>query len=80
MADRAYVDQAHAMGLEVWVLVDNFNPDVSTTEVLKNQASRGFIIAQLMQALQIMDLMESILTLSSWERKHPAIIFSSLEN
>lgn len=50
LADRAYVDQAHAMGLEVWVLVDNFNPDVSTTEVLKNQASRGFIIAQLMQA------------------------------
>lgn len=50
IASREYVDQAHAMGLEVWGLVDNFSENVTTAEVLSDSARRSRIIDQLMQA------------------------------
>lgn len=52
LASKDYVDQAHAMGLEVWALVDNFNTEVSTTEVLRNRQYREYIIAQLLQSAE----------------------------
>lgn len=48
IASREYVDQAHAMGLEVWGLVDNFSENVTTAEVLADGAKRNKIIEQLL--------------------------------
>ena len=50
-ASADYVTQAHALGLEVWAVVDNFNgpEDVSTEEVLTHAASRANLISQIMQ-------------------------------
>ena len=50
IASKEYVDQAHAMGLEVWGLVDNFSENVKTAEVLSDSARRSRIIDQLLQA------------------------------
>lgn len=47
LASKEYVDQAHAAGLEVWGLIDNFNPDVKTAEVLSWTSRRAKIIEQL---------------------------------
>ena len=48
LASREYVEQAHAMGLEVWGLIDNFSDHVTTQEVLADGAKRASIIDQLM--------------------------------
>ena len=42
-----YVNQAHERGLKVWGLVDNFNVDISTFEVLSHTASRQNLVHQL---------------------------------
>ena len=47
IASYDYVEQAHAMGMQVWGLVDNFNEAVSTTEVLSHTSSRQNLIQQL---------------------------------
>lgn len=47
IASYSYVEQAHAMGLQVWGLVDNFSADMSTTEVLSHTSSRQNLIQQL---------------------------------
>lgn len=39
-AVESYVKKAHAKGLEVWALVDNFNKNVDTYQVLSNSSSR----------------------------------------
>lgn len=39
-ADASYVQQAHAAGLQVWALISNFSPDVSTTTLLASRAAR----------------------------------------
>lgn len=39
-ADAAYVEQAHAAGLQVWALISNFSEDVSTTTLLASRAAR----------------------------------------
>ena len=39
-AVESYVTKAHAKGLEVWGLVDNFNKNVDTYKVLSNSSSR----------------------------------------
>ena len=49
IASADYVAQAHARGLKVWGLVDNFTADVSTTDTLSQLASRQNIIQQLVQ-------------------------------
>lgn len=47
IASYSYVEQAHAMGMQVWGLVDNFSADMSTTEVLSHTSSRQNLIQQL---------------------------------
>ena len=44
---REYVNQAHARGMEVWGLVDNFNTEVSTKEVLSYTSRRQRLIGNL---------------------------------
>lgn len=39
-ADASYVERAHAAGLEVWALISNFSPDVSTRALLASRAAR----------------------------------------
>lgn len=46
-ASAEYVQQAHAQGLEVWGLIDNFNPDFKTFDVLSYTDKRTKIIDQL---------------------------------
>ena len=53
LASSEYVAKAHALGLEVWGLIDNFASDVSSYEVLSSTASRARLIdALLAEALK----------------------------
>lgn len=56
LASESYVKKAHEKGLEVWALVDNFNSDVSTYEVLSRTSTRTALIENLMQAALQYDL------------------------
>lgn len=47
LASESYVEKAHSMGLEVWALVDNFDPNVDTFEVLSKTSSRERLINEL---------------------------------
>ena len=51
IAGQNYVDQAHNMGLEVWALVDNFDANVSSYEVLSRTSSRTRLIENLMSEI-----------------------------
>lgn len=48
IASQTYVDKAHAMGLEVWALIDNFDKNVSTYETLSKTTSRTNLVQNLM--------------------------------
>ena len=50
LASSTYVNYAHRNGIEVWALIDNFNPDVSTFEVLSSASKREHLINQLISA------------------------------
>ncbi len=50
LADTSYVETAHERGLEVWGLIDNFNKDVSTYEVLSRTSTRTALVENLTQA------------------------------
>lgn len=50
ISSREYVDIAHAKGLEVWILVDNFNSEVSTTQVLSYTDKRNRLAQGLVEA------------------------------
>ena len=50
LASEDYVTNAHAQGLEVWALVDNFNESVDTKQVLSSSASREKLSNQLIAA------------------------------
>lgn len=52
LASADYVNEAHNRGLEVWGLIDNFNPDVSTLETLSSRSSREHIIQKLLEEAQ----------------------------
>lgn len=52
LADTGYVETAHARGLEVWALIDNFNTEVSTYEVLSRTSTRTTLIRNLMEAVR----------------------------
>lgn len=52
IASPSYVEQAHAMGLEVWALIDDFNPEVDIYQVLSRSTSRRTLIENLMQQAQ----------------------------
>lgn len=49
-ASAAYVEEAHAKGMQVWALISNFSPDVSTTALLASRAARqkvqNYLVAQ----------------------------------
>ena len=48
LASADYVNQAHAMGMEVWGLIDNFNSGTDNLTFLSSTAARANIIQQLM--------------------------------
>lgn len=50
LADSTYVQHAHQLGIEVWALIDNFNPNVRTYEVLSYTSKREKLINQLIAA------------------------------
>ena len=53
-ADASYVEAAHAKGLQVWALISNFSPDVSTTTLLASRAARQKVQNYLVnQALEL---------------------------
>ena len=47
LASATYVEQAHAAGLEVWGLIDNFSSNTDTLTFLSDTAARKHIIEQL---------------------------------
>ncbi|MEE1444080.1 MAG: glycosyl hydrolase family 18 protein [Blautia sp.] len=49
LASAEYVSKAHAKGMEVWGLIDNFNENISTLETLSARSSRTHIIEKLLQ-------------------------------
>ncbi len=56
LASKDYVETAHGLGLEVWGLVDNFSPDMSTYELLSRTGTRRALIQNLMSAALEYDL------------------------
>lgn len=48
IASQDYVNKAHNMGMEVWALVDNFDQNVSSYEVLSKTSTRTRLIQNLM--------------------------------
>ncbi len=56
LAETSYVQHAHQLGIEVWALVDNFNENVSTYEVLSYTSKRDRLINQLIAAAIEYDL------------------------
>ena len=44
LASSEYVTKAHALGLEVWGLIDNFDPQVSSYEVLSSTVARERLV------------------------------------
>lgn len=50
LASADYVAQAHARGVEVWGLVDDFSQEISVYKILSNCASRTNLINNLMAA------------------------------
>lgn len=56
LASKSYVDQAHRAGLEVWGLLDNFNPDMKTINVLSYTSKREKIIQGLLKEAKAVGL------------------------
>ena len=49
---KSYVQKAHKKDMEVWGLIDNFDEDVSTLDVMSSSAARARVIRQLMTAAE----------------------------
>ena len=49
LASADYANKAHAKGMEVWGLIDNFSENISTLETLSNRESREHIIQKLLE-------------------------------
>ena len=56
LASSDYVSQAHAKGLEVWGLIDNFDKEVSTLDTLSVRSARQHIIEMLLSEAKRVDL------------------------
>ena len=54
LADKNYVDQAHALGMQVWAVLDNFNKgdNVQSEVLFASTAARKKLIASLMKDAQ----------------------------
>ena len=48
LADAEYVQRAHDMGLQVWALIDNFDSNVSTFDLLSSSSARTALINNMM--------------------------------
>jgi len=48
LADAEYVKRAHELGLQVWALIDNFDANVSTFELLSSSKARAALIENMM--------------------------------
>ncbi len=48
LADAEYVERAHNLGLQVWALIDNFDSNVSTFELLSSSSARAALIENMM--------------------------------
>lgn len=48
LADAGYVQRAHELGLQVWALIDNFDSEVSTYNLLVSSAARTALIDNMM--------------------------------
>lgn len=46
-AEKSYVTKAHDRGLEVWALIDDFNPNIDLFTILSEQNSRTNLISNL---------------------------------
>jgi len=49
LADESYVQRAHDLGLQVWALIDNFDQNVSTYDLLVSSAARARLIDNMME-------------------------------
>lgn len=49
LADADYVRRAHELGLMVWALIDNFDQNVSTYEILSSSSTRARLIDNMME-------------------------------
>ena len=56
LASSDYVIQAHAKGLEVWGLIDNFSDGVSTLDTLSVRSARQHIIEMLLSEANRVDM------------------------
>lgn len=56
IADRAYVDNMHARGIEVWALIDNFTNDVDISQILSTTTNRKHLITQLTASVKEYDI------------------------
>lgn len=56
LASIDYVNQAHSMGLEVWGLIDNFNPEIDTKEILSYTSKRNLLVTNLVNSALQNDL------------------------
>lgn len=50
-ASSSYVDKAHSKGMEVWPLLDNFNANVSTLEIMSYSSKRAALVDRLIADL-----------------------------
>ena len=48
LADAGYVERAHNLGLKVWALIDNFDENVNTFELLSSSSARAALIENMM--------------------------------
>lgn len=55
-ASSEYVEKAHAQGIEVWALIDNFTADVDCYSILSSSQKRATLISGLMNAVTTYDL------------------------
>ena len=56
LGSREYVDKAHALGVQVWALLDNFSNDVNSMILFSSTTTRQRLIARLIHAAQELDL------------------------
>ena len=56
LADETYVNRAHSLGIEVWALVDDFNPEINIVEVLSYTSRREKLINELIASAIKYDL------------------------
>ena len=52
LASRAYVEEAHQRGIEVWGLVDDFSTEIDLYSILSNCSSREALVRNLIAAAQ----------------------------